>query len=99
MSQNKDIIFKLRNLIDLRENTIIANKRAMKDYLIEYKKSLELDKELKKEQRLLKEAISLIQYGFALQEEMLELDKTEEIPKSQNNALNRDDDIYTGDEE
>ena len=53
MSQNKDIIFKLRNLIDLRENTIIANKRAMKDYLIEYKKSLELDKELKKEQRLL----------------------------------------------
>ena len=99
MSRNKDIIFKLRNLIDLRENTIIANKRAMKDYLIEYKKSLELDKELKKEQRLLKEAISLIQYGFALQEEMLELDKTEEIPKSQNNALNRDDDIYTGDEE
>lgn len=99
MSQNKDIIFKLRNLIDLRENTIIANKRAMKDYLIEYKKSLELDKELKKEQRLLKEAISLIQYGFALQEEMLELDKTEEIPKSQNNVLNRDDDIYTGDEE
>jgi hypothetical protein len=99
MSRNKDIIFKLRNLIDLRENTIIANKRAMKDYLIEYKKSLELDKELKKEQRLLKEAISLIQYGFALQEEMLELDKTEEIPKSQNNVLNRDDDIYTGDEE
>lgn len=99
MSQNKDIIFKLRDLIDLRENTIIANKKAMKDYLIEYKKSLELDKELKKEQRLLKEAISLIQYGFALQEEIGYLEDTEEIPKPQNNVLNRDDDIYTGDEE
>ena len=70
MSQNREIIFKLRGLIDLRENTIIANKRAMKDYLVEYKKSLELDKELKKEQRLLKEAISLLQYGFALEDEV-----------------------------
>tara|TARA_R100001509_G_C4808199_1_gene195519 strand:- start:430 stop:702 length:273 start_codon:yes stop_codon:yes gene_type:complete len=90
MSENKDIIFKLRGLIELRENTIIANKRAMKDYLIEYKKSLELDKELKKEQRLLKEAISLLQYGFALEKEMKELE---------NNATNRDENIYTGDEE
>ena len=46
--QNRDIIFKLRDLIELRQKTIKANKRAMKDYLVEYKKSLELDKELKK---------------------------------------------------
>lgn len=90
MSENKDIIFKLRGLIELRENTIIANKKAMKDYLIEYKKSLELDKELKKEQRLLKEAISLLQYGFALEKEREE---------SENNAPNRDESIYTDDEE
>ena len=90
MSENKDIIFKLRGLIELRENTIIANKRAMKDYLIEYKKSLELDKELKKEQRLLKEAISLLQYGFALEKERKE---------SENNAPNRDESIYPDDEE
>lgn len=100
MSENKNIIFKLNKLIELRENTIIANKKAMKDYLVEYKKSLELDKELKREQRLLREAISLIQYGFALEEEILVLgDKTEEALKPQNNVLNRDDDIYTGDEE
>ena len=99
MSENRDIIFKLRDLIDLRENTIIANKRAMKDYLVEYKKSLELDKELKKEQKLLKQAISLLQYGFAIQDEILELEKTEELPKSQNNAPNRESEIVTGDEE
>ena len=99
MSRNRDIIFKLRGLIELRENTIIANKRAMKEYLIEYKKSLELDKELKKEQKLLKEAINLLQYGFALEEEILGLQDTEEILKSQNNASNRGEVIYTDDEE
>tara|TARA_B100002019_G_C21165915_1_gene545802 strand:+ start:278 stop:562 length:285 start_codon:yes stop_codon:yes gene_type:complete len=94
MGQNKDIIFKLNKLIELRENTIIANKRAMKDYLVEYKKSLELDKELKKEQRLLREAISLLQYGFALEEEM-----KEDSCYSENNAPNRDLNIFTDDEE
>jgi len=94
MSQNKDIILKLRKLIELRENTIIANKRQMKDYLVEYKKSLELDKELRKEQKSLKEAINLLQYGYSLSE-----DDTEEIFKSENIALNRDEYIYTDDEE
>ena len=78
--------------------TIIANKRAMKDYLIEYKKSLELDKELKKEQKLLREAINLLQYGFELEDEMFEKENTEEILKSQNNAPNRDLNIVIGDE-
>jgi len=98
MSENRNIIFKLRDLIELRENTIIANKRAMKDYLIEYKKSLELDKELKKEQKLLREAINLLQYGFELEDEMFEKENTEEILKSQNNAPNRDLNIVIGDE-
>jgi hypothetical protein len=85
MSENRDIIFKLRKLIDDRQRT----------------KSLELDGELKKEQRLLNRAISLLQYGFALEQEILELEleKTEELPKSQNNAPNRDLDIVTGNEE
>ncbi len=94
MSQNKDIILKLRKLIELRDNTIIANKRQMKDYLIEYKKSLELDKELRREQNSLKEAISLLQYGLSILK-----DDTEEIFKSENIALNRDEHIYTDDEE
>tara|TARA_Y100000385_G_scaffold53696_1_gene51146 strand:- start:135 stop:419 length:285 start_codon:yes stop_codon:yes gene_type:complete len=94
MSQNKDTILKLRKLIELREKTIIANKRQMKDYLVEYKKSLELDKELRKEQNSLKEAINLLQYGSSLSE-----DDTEEIFKSENIALNRDEYIYTDDEE
>ena len=101
MSENKDIIYKLRKLMDDRQRTITANKSAMKDYLIEYKKSLELDGELKKEQRLLNRAISLLQYGFALEKEILELEleKTEELSKSQNNAPNRESDIVTSDEE
>jgi len=94
MSQNKDIIFKLKKLIELRENTIIANKRHMKDYLIEYKKSLELDKELRKEQKSLKEAINLLQYGCSISK-----DNTEEVFKSENIALNRNEYIYTDDEE
>jgi hypothetical protein len=94
MSQNKDTILKLRKLIEMRENTIIANKRQMKDYLVEYKKSLELDKELRKEQKSLKEAINLLQYGYSLSE-----DDTEKIFKSENIALNRDEHIYTDDEE
>ena len=63
MSQSKEIILKLKNLIELRHNTIIANKKSMKSYLVEYKKALELDREIKKEIRSLNEAISLLQYG------------------------------------
>ncbi len=92
MSENRDIIFKLRDLIELRQKTIKANKRAMKDYLVEYKKSLELDKELKKEQKILNRAINLLQYGFALEKEEI-------LNSSENNAENRDESIYTDDEE
>ncbi len=92
MSYDKDIIFQLRNLIELRQNTITANKKAMKDYLIEYKKSLELDKKLKKEISTLNTAISLLQYGYPEED-------TEEILILENNASNRDEYIYTGDEE
>jgi len=99
MSENKDIIFKLRKLMEDRQKTIMSNKSVMKDHLVQYKKSLELDSELKKEQRLLNRAISLLQYGLALEKEMLELEKTEELPKSQNNAINRESDIIIGDEE
>ena len=96
MSQNKDIIFKLKKLIELRHKTIVANKKAMKEYLVEYKKSLELDKELKLEQKNLHKAISLLQYGFALEEEKLAEQRGRE---SENNAPNRDEHIYTDDEE
>tara|TARA_Y100001938_G_C8096076_1_gene438221 strand:- start:856 stop:1134 length:279 start_codon:yes stop_codon:yes gene_type:complete len=92
MSQNKDIISKLRDLIEVRQNTIIANKRSMKDYLMEYKKSLELDKKIKAEIRTLNIAINLLQYGIMGED-------TEEITTSQNIAVNRDFNIYTNDEE
>ena len=91
MSQNKNTILKLKKLIELREKTIIANKKAMKEYLLDYKKSLELDKDLKKEVNSLKEAINLLQYGSPLEDEI------DVWP--QNNASNRDEYIYTGDEE
>ena len=92
MSQNKHIISKLRDLIEVRQNTIIANKKSMKDYLIEYKKSLELDKRIKAEIRTLNTAISLLQYGIMDED-------TEEIITSQNIADNREFDIYSSDEE
>jgi len=53
---------------------------------------------LKKEQKLLREAINLLQYGFELEDEMFEKENTEEILKSQNNAPNRDLNIVIGDE-
>lgn len=93
MSQSKEIILKLKNLIELRHNTIIANKKSMKSYLVEYKKALELDREIKKEIRSLNEAISLLQYGT------IEDKDTEEIFISENIAANRSDVIYTDDEE
>ena len=46
MSQNKDVILKIKELIELRHRTIVANKKAMKGHLVEYKKALELDKEI-----------------------------------------------------
>ena len=91
MSKNKDIILKLKNLIELREKTIIANKKSMKEYLVDYKKSLELDKELKREVNSLKEAINLLQYRPLVNEDI-------DI-SIQNIASNRDEYIYTGDEE
>tara|TARA_R100001015_G_C4574495_1_gene131985 strand:- start:112 stop:393 length:282 start_codon:yes stop_codon:yes gene_type:complete len=93
MSQSKEVILKLKNLIELRHNTIVANKKSMKNYLVEYKKALELDKQLKKEIRSLNEAISLLQYGLIKDED------TEEEFISENNAANRSSIIYTGDEE
>lgn len=94
MSQNKDIITKLKKLIDLRHRTIMANKKSMKQYLLEYKKALELDKELKVEQRSLHQAINLLQYGDSAKEKSPSEEKI-----SENNASNRDESIYTDDEE
>ena len=95
MRQNRDIIFKLKELIDLRHKTIVANKKAMKNHLVEYKKALELDRQLKAEQRNLHKAISLLQYGFGLQDE-----GGGKVDISlENIAPNRDDTIYTNDEE
>jgi len=111
MSQNKKIISKLQNLIELRERTIIANKRSMKDYLVEYKKSLELDKELKKEQKTIMNAIDLIKHATALEQLFMDTQKNEHLLsfmdaeasehalKAKNNAPNRDPDIVMGDEE
>lgn len=99
MSKNEEIISKLQNLIELREKTIIANKRSMKDYLVEYKKSLELDKELKKEQKTIMNAIDLIKHGTALEQLFVDTQEIEFNSDSKNNAPNRDPDIVMGDEE
>jgi hypothetical protein len=93
MSQNKDVIFKLRKIMELRRKTIMANKKAMKSYLVEYQKSLVLEKELKIEQQVIRSAINLLQYGDSPPQDEL----TEEI--SLNNASNRDSNIVSSDEE
>ena len=90
MSQNKKIIFRLQGLLKQRKETIMANKEAMKNHLQDYSHSLMLEKELKREQRILKEAINIIQYGFPLE------DKEK---NSQNNAPNKDEEVIISDEE
>tara|TARA_B100000900_G_C20530360_1_gene696054 strand:- start:330 stop:614 length:285 start_codon:yes stop_codon:yes gene_type:complete len=94
MSQNKDVILKIKELIELRHRTIVANKKAMKGHLVEYKKALELDKEIKLEIKTLNKAINLLQYGNPVEDF-----ETEEVFNSENIAFNRDEHIYTGDEE
>jgi len=71
----------------------MANKKAMKSYLVEYQKSLVLEKELKIEQQVIRSAINLLQYGDSPPQDEL----TEEI--SLNNASNRDSNIVSSDEE
>ena len=99
MSKTEEINSKLQNLIELREKTIKANKRSMKDYLVDYKKSLELDKELKKEQKTIMNAIDLIKHGTALEQLFVGTQEIESTSESKNNAPNRDSDIVMGDEE
>ena len=79
--------------MELRRKTIMANKKAMKSYLVEYQKSLVLEKELQIEQRVIRSAISLLQYGDSPPQDEL----TKEI--SLNNAPNRDLNIVSSDEE
>ena len=57
MSRKSDLVSKLRILVELRQKTIQANKRQMKENLKEYKKNLELDRKLKDECRTLQETI------------------------------------------
>tara|TARA_R110000751_G_C13530856_1_gene453868 strand:- start:227 stop:514 length:288 start_codon:yes stop_codon:yes gene_type:complete len=90
MSQNKKIIFRLQGLLKQRKETIMANKEAMKNHLQDYSHSLMLEKELKREQRILKEAINIIQYGFPLEDRE---------KNSQNNAPNKDEEVIISDEE
>jgi len=90
MSQNKKIIFKLQGLLKQRKETMLVNKGVMKDHLQDYSHALMLEKELKREQRILKEAINIIQYGSALEDRE---------KNSQNNAPNKDEEVIISDEE
>jgi uncharacterized protein (DUF488 family) len=90
----KNLIEKIKILIEERKRTIKANKIQMRDNLKEYKKNLELDRKLKAECRTLSEAV----YDLMKKDNMsvpVNIEETE----LKNNASNRDIDIFTSDEE
>jgi CRISPR/Cas system-associated endonuclease Cas3-HD len=91
MSENKDLIQKLKILIEQRQKTIQANKKQMRDNLKEYKKNLELDGKLKSECRTLRETI------YELLRSMANTSESKNVLK--NIASNRHPDIVIGDEE
>ncbi len=53
MSQESNLVEKLKILIEERRGTILANKKNMRDNLKEYKKDIELDRKFKAECRTL----------------------------------------------
>ena len=90
MSQESNLVKKLKTLIEERQQTILANKKNMRNNLKEYKKNLELDRKLKAECRTLQETIYRILRKSPLPEEK---------KSTKNIAVNRDSDIITPDEE
>jgi hypothetical protein len=90
MSQESNLIKKVKTLIEERRSLILTNKKHMRDNLKEYKRNLELDRKLKAECRTLQETIYNIMRG------LVPPDKKE---TSKNVAVNRDHDIVSSDEE
>lgn len=93
MSRKSDLVSKLRILVELRQKTIQANKRQMKENLKEYKKNLELDRKLKDECRTLQETI------YRLLTKNNSHTTHFKNKKNKNVAVNRETDIITPDEE
>ncbi len=89
MSQESNLVEKLKILIEERRATILANKKNMRDNLKEYKKNLELDRKLKAECRTLQETIyRILRKRLSPEEENI-----------RNLAINRNDNIVSSDEE
>jgi len=89
MSQESNLVEKLKILIEQRQATILANKKNMRDNLKEYKKNLELDRKLKAECRTLQETIyRILRKRLSPEEENI-----------RNLAINRNDNIVSSDEE
>jgi len=89
MSQESNLVEKLKILIEERRGTILANKKNMRDNLKEYKKNLELDRKLKAECRTLQETIyRILRKRLSPEEENI-----------RNLAINRNDNIVSSDEE
>ncbi len=89
MSQESNLVEKLKILIEQRRATILANKKNMRDNLKEYKKNLELDRKLKAECRTLQETIyRILRKRLSPEEENI-----------RNLAINRNDNIVSSDEE
>jgi len=89
MSQESNLVEKLKILIEERRGTILANKKNMRDNLKEYKKNLELDRKLKAECRTLQETIyRILRKRLSPEEENI-----------RNLAINRNDNIVNSDEE
>jgi hypothetical protein len=87
MSKEKDLIEKLKVLIEERERTIKINKQDMKDYLVKYRRALDLEEELVRECRHLRQTIRYLK------------EQKQFAPNQNNIASNRDMLIVSGDEE
>ena len=87
MSKEKDLIEKLKVLIEERERTIKINKQDMREYLVKYRRALDLEEDLIRECRHLRQTIRYL------------TEQKDFTPIYENIASNRDSAIINIDEE
>ena len=87
--KNKQLIHKIKSAINNAETMIRENKVTMHDYLKKYHKYAEIEEKLKFKHKILNETLELI----------VSQNPPPPGPPVENPGVNRDEDIYTIDEE
>lgn len=85
MSQNPTLIKKLLSILEQMAKTAQSNKEDMRYHLLEYKRTLILDKSLKEEMNTIGEAVNIL--------------KDIPVTISENNGENRSNEVIIFDEE